>query len=129
MVHRMNTKLSDFINEELKQRGWSQRELARKAGVSHTSISEVIAGNRNPGWDFCAAIAAPLEKTPLEVFQLAGLLPSGGDIERSRAEYYANSLSVDEAQLLELYRKVKTQKERQIVLSIIWGLVQEGGGE
>jgi transcriptional regulator with XRE-family HTH domain len=125
----MNTKLSDFINEELKQRGWSQRELARKAGVSHTSISEVIAGNRNPGWDFCAAIAAPLEKTPLEVFQLAGLLPSGGDIERSRAEYYANSLSVDEAQLLELYRKVKTQKERQIVLSIIWGLVQEGGGE
>lgn len=127
MVHRMNTKLSDFINEELTQRGWSQRELARKAGISHTSISEVIAGNRNPGWDFCAAIAAPLDKTPLEVFQLAGLLPAGGNIDQARAEYYANSLTQDEAQLVEMYRKVKTQKERQIVLSILWGLVQEGG--
>jgi hypothetical protein len=83
----------------------------------------VLSESKSPGWDFCAAIAAPLEKTPLEVFQLAGLLPSGGDIERSRAEYYASSLSVDEAQLLELYRKVKTQTERRIVLSIIWGLV------
>ncbi|MCG3208666.1 MAG: hypothetical protein FOGNACKC_02278 [Anaerolineae bacterium] len=80
--------------------------------------SAVIAGNRNPGWDFCAAIAAPLDKTPLEVFQLAGLLPAGGDIDRSRAEYYANSLTGEEADLLEMYRQLTDPRDREALLKI-----------
>lgn len=43
--------------------------------MSHTQVSNVISGNRTITFDFCAAIAKPLGKTPEEVFRLAGLLP------------------------------------------------------
>ena len=89
---------------ELTNRGWSQRELGRQAGVSGAMVSEVVNG-RPAGWDFCAAIAKPLDKTPLEMFQLAGLLQKG-DVGQARAEYYARSLTDEEARLIELYRSL-----------------------
>lgn len=72
----MDDKLTTWLSEEIEQRNWSHRELARRAGVSQTAVSTVIAGQRKAGWDFCAAIAKALNESPLKVFQLAGLLPS-----------------------------------------------------
>lgn len=66
----------DWINIELESRGWSQRELARRSRLSSTTISKIISGHAKPGWDFCVAIAKPLEVSPEKLFQLAGLLPS-----------------------------------------------------
>lgn len=68
-------KLIGWLSEELEQRGWSHRELARRAGLSQAAISTVIAGQRKAGWDFCASIARAFNEPPLRVFQLAGLLP------------------------------------------------------
>jgi transcriptional regulator with XRE-family HTH domain len=71
----MNDKLTAWLSEETEKRNWSHRELARRAGISQTAVSTVIAGQRKAGWDFCAAIAKALNESPLKVFQLAGLLP------------------------------------------------------
>lgn len=89
----VENKLATWLNSELRQRGMSHRELARRADVSGAMVSGVIAGDRNPGWDFCAAIAKPLGKPPLELFRLAGLLP-----EESHGE--------DEPALLHHYRQL-----------------------
>lgn len=70
----MNDNLSSWLAKELERRGWSHRELARRAGVSQTAVSQAISGDRNIGWDFCAKIAGPLDMTPEEVLRLAGLL-------------------------------------------------------
>lgn len=68
--------MSIWIAKELEQRGWSHRELARRAGVSQTAVSQAVSMGRGIGWDFCAAIAKPLGVSPEHVFRLAGLLPS-----------------------------------------------------
>jgi transcriptional regulator with XRE-family HTH domain len=71
----MANELVTWLEEELESRGWSQRELARRAGIAHTTVSYVLAGRQAPSWDFCAAIAEALGLAPTEVFVLAGLLP------------------------------------------------------
>lgn len=104
----VENKLATWLNSELRQRGMSHRELARRAEVSGAMVSGVIAGDRNPGWDFCAAIAKPLGKPPLELFRLAGLLP-----EESHGE--------DEPALLHHYRHLSPQNQTA-ALAMLRGL-------
>lgn len=70
------SNLSDLLVKELQKRGWSQRELSRRSGISPTQISHVISEQANPGSDFCLAIARALRYSPEEIMRLAGLLPS-----------------------------------------------------
>jgi len=63
-----------WVMEELEERGWSYSELARRAGVSASTISMVISGKRSPGWELCAGIAQAFNLSPLRVFALAGLM-------------------------------------------------------
>ena len=65
--------LADWLAEELKARGWSMRELARRSEISHTLVADVMGG-RWPSWDFCAAIARPLGMSPVEIFLIDGRL-------------------------------------------------------
>lgn len=110
----MNNKLSYWINDELGKKGWSQRELARRAKVSHATISRVIAGQVEPTFDFCAAIAAQFGEMPEYVFRKAGLLPElpGGDNSPlvSRLTEVVKRLPLeDQADILE-YAEFRYQK-------------------
>lgn len=69
------SKLSDFLYEELERRGWSKRELARRAGVSNTQVTDVMNERTNPGADFCIAIARALGESPEAIMRLAEILP------------------------------------------------------
>jgi transcriptional regulator with XRE-family HTH domain len=71
----MDNRLSTWLINALETSGWSQRELARRSGTSHSTISDVIAEKRQPTWDFCAAIARAMRVPEDEVFRLAGLKP------------------------------------------------------
>lgn len=53
----------------MEARNWSQRDLAKKAKISQGAISHVINGARQPGADFCLAIADAFGLPPAEVFQ------------------------------------------------------------
>ena len=53
------------------------RELARRANVSTSTVSRVVSGELKPSWDFCAAIARPLDEPILTIFKLAGLISLG----------------------------------------------------
>lgn len=64
----------EWLEEEIIRHGWSIREAARRAGLSHSAISSVLNHTRNPGWEFCAGIARAFEITPETVFRKAGLL-------------------------------------------------------
>ena len=68
-------KLNQWIIDKLNELGWSQRELSRRSGVSPTTISDVINGQKPATFDFCKAVAQPLRADPVDVFRLAGLLP------------------------------------------------------
>lgn len=71
----METELVTWLNEEIKKRGWTLRELARRSDVSHTAVSKVLSGQQEPGIKFCTGIARALDVPPETVLRLAGKIP------------------------------------------------------
>jgi transcriptional regulator with XRE-family HTH domain len=65
-----------WLDEILTERNWSDNELAKRAGLSHSSISKARSGIL-PQWEACKAIAHALGVNPILVFRKAGLLPPG----------------------------------------------------
>ncbi|GAP11783.1 predicted transcriptional regulators [Bellilinea caldifistulae] len=66
---------SEWLLNQLNSRGWTQAELARRAGVSRTAISDVISDKHSAGFELCLAISRALNLPPETVFRAAGLLP------------------------------------------------------
>lgn len=111
-IYSVNQKFVDWLLGEIAERKISHRELARRAGISHTAISNVLSGYRDPTWDFCAAIAKPLDKQPIEVFRIVGLLPpSAGRVDE---------LSQDELEWLEVYRSLDAD-QRKTIFGVVAG--------
>lgn len=81
------TVFAKWLREQLAIRGWSQRTLAREAGVSYTSVSNKLTG-QYPSWKFCAAIAKAFNIPCETVLQKAGLLLTVP--EQRSAEHLAN---------------------------------------
>ena len=70
--------MDDFVvwlNAEMKKRGWSLRQAARRVGVSYTAFADIADGQARPSADLCQRIALVFQISPEEVFCLAGLLP------------------------------------------------------
>lgn len=69
-----------WLVNELDDRGWSQRELARRAGISAAAVNQIISEQRLPTAEFCIDIARALRLSPEHVLRKAGYLPpSVGD--------------------------------------------------
>lgn len=66
---------ANWLRAEIRQRGLTNRELARQMGVDPGTVSRVLNGERQAGPDFCTALAEALGLDPAHVFRLAGLLP------------------------------------------------------
>ena len=64
----------EWLEEEMKLRGWSQAELARRSGIHTGHLSNVLSRERMPGLDFCVAIAKAFKISPLIPLKQAGLL-------------------------------------------------------
>jgi transcriptional regulator with XRE-family HTH domain len=68
-----------WLDQELLQHGWSDHQLARRAGLSHSVISKARSG-ASPKWEACEALARALDLPPEIVFRKAGLLsPLSGE--------------------------------------------------
>lgn len=114
----MDINFVTWLTVEMDKRGWSNSELARRAGITPSNVSMVISGTRQPGWDFCAKIARPLGHSPEHVLRQAGLLPAlpapDGDPLLSEILTLAKSLNADErrrlARVAQLY--LTEQRER-----------------
>lgn len=70
----------DWLLERLKEKNISQSELARMAGVSKGTISNLVNGTKGAGQDSLTAIAHAL-KLPVDlVFEKAKLLPTKNEL-------------------------------------------------
>jgi transcriptional regulator with XRE-family HTH domain len=65
----------EWLQAEMNKRGWSQGELARRAGVSRPAISNILSESRQPQAATCEAIARALGLPAEDVFRRAGILP------------------------------------------------------
>lgn len=69
--------MNDFLtwlNEELNRRSWSQNELARRMGYTHSAVYAVLSGRNAVTWEFCANAAKAFGLPPEVLFRKAGLL-------------------------------------------------------
>jgi transcriptional regulator with XRE-family HTH domain len=69
------SKLSDFLNDEIEDRGWSKRELARRSGISSAQVTDVMNERAKAGAEFCVSVARALGEEPEDMLRLAGILP------------------------------------------------------
>jgi transcriptional regulator with XRE-family HTH domain len=71
----MNDKLAQWLAKEIEDRGWSIRETGRRAGLSHTPIANILAGQANPGLTVLVKLADVFGASREDVLRLAGVLP------------------------------------------------------
>lgn len=64
---------SEWLLKKIEDSGLSYSEIARRGGISHARISQVVNGAR-PGSDFCIAIAQAFGEDATHVLRLAGIL-------------------------------------------------------
>lgn len=99
----MSNTLSSRILKALDERGWSQAELARRAGVAHGTISNLINGNKGVGESTLNAIANAFHIPAVEVFRQAGLIPK------------VPKVSVREEQLLFMFRRMTEDQQNDVI--------------
>jgi transcriptional regulator with XRE-family HTH domain len=71
----METDFPEWLETELKKRGWRPSDLAQAAGLYPATVNRVLNRERQAGPDVCNAIARALGQPPEKIFRLAGLLP------------------------------------------------------
>jgi transcriptional regulator with XRE-family HTH domain len=68
-------EFTDWLEEEMKERGWNTQDLAKLAGIHPSHLYRVLSRERNPGPEVCVSIAHALRYPPELVFRKAGILP------------------------------------------------------
>ena len=104
----------DWLHAELDQRGWSYRETARRAGLSHGSLSQ-IANGRQPGFAVCLALSRALGYPLTQVLWLAGYIerPPGHDPLLDELAHVAHPLPAKlKRTLIQIARSMNEQEEQ-----------------
>jgi transcriptional regulator with XRE-family HTH domain len=112
----MDNNLATWLNIETETRGWSLRELARRVGVSHTTIINIANQQRRPSADLCRRIALALHVPPEEVFRKAGLLPQLPKQDKATRE-------------LNDILPLLTDEELELLLHAARGMLKESAGD
>lgn len=116
MAQNLNLEeLNSFIawlDDELEERGWSDLQLAKRAGISHPVLSKARSGNQAIGWEACVKIARALDLPPTLVLEKAGLLPeSTADPELEELAYLFQQLpEADRQRILAIARTFQPKK-------------------
>lgn len=70
----------EYILELMQKKKWSKRQLARKAGVSATSVCRWLAGERGAGRSMIQGLIQAFPQEPLDkLFFLNSTLPNGDE--------------------------------------------------
>jgi len=72
----MERALAEYIIEARRVKGWGQRELARRAGISGGTISNLESGATQPTNNTIVRIALAMNEDPQHLLRLAGHLPA-----------------------------------------------------
>jgi len=81
----MSEPFVTWLTNEIKDRGWSDSELARRAGLRPSTLSMLISGRNQPGRKLCIGVAHALGIPEEFVFRKAGFLtPLPEEVDEER---------------------------------------------
>jgi transcriptional regulator with XRE-family HTH domain len=105
--------LTNWIEQNQRARGWTQAELARRAGISQGAISRVLSGSRGPGVEFCKSIAKAFSVPDRDVLQIAGLMTDDPEPAPGQGEmaYIYASLPPDRQEQLREYARFLLEQD------------------
>lgn len=111
-------RFASWLNNELKNRNWTQAELSRKSGVSTGQIARLMTGERGLGEETVSRIARALSINPITVYRAAGFIPEVPDTIRfDDFAALLEQLTEDERDELRDYALMKIQRrEREAAL-------------
>lgn len=66
------TKIGKHIKSLREAKGLTMRELDKRSGVSHSYISQIERGEREPSSEVLGKLAIPLGESPLNLLMIAG---------------------------------------------------------
>lgn len=105
----MGNQFAEWLQGQIDLRGWTQSELARRAGVTPPTINRILSQERLPGVDLCRGIARAFGISEIGVLRMAGLATDKPIVDEQ-----------GENLLVEFYRL--SDEDRQFVLDQIRGL-------
>lgn len=106
---------ADWLQKELDKKGWSQNELAKRAGISRGAVNHVLNGSRQPGTDLCLGVARALKISPEIVFRKAELLPPASEEDPllDRANYLLSQLPPEKQEEMIDYLEMLYDREQR----------------
>lgn len=97
---------AQWLESEMKARGWRQADLIKRSGISSGLLSQILSGQRRPGVDTCRAIARAFGLSDMQVLELAGLADAGQQKHGATVEAIATMLDDLPADDLEEIRAI-----------------------
>lgn len=116
MSYKDNNNIGALIKQMRKAAGMSQMNLADKIGVSYQQVQKYEKG--------ASQLSVPRLLQIAEVFRVPVTAFLGDELDVDNREAAAGSnLTGDEAQLLQVFRRMKPKQQKLAFLSIGKGLV------
>jgi len=106
---------SEWLNNQLSDRGWSQSEAARRSGMSASAIQQVANGITKPGPRLCSGLARAFGLSIEEVYRLAGLLPRRVPAVSRRRPVYRDSSNSASGRLLAAFEQLAADDQELLV--------------
>lgn len=115
MMSHVDTNLAVWINNEAKQRGWSLRQVARRSGISHSTVSRLANAEIRATAETCRALALAFGISAEDLFRIADLLPgeeaSSNHIRQRRIVYQTDATE----RLLQLWAALTVEDQQRIL--------------
>lgn len=111
----MDITFGDWLKNQIKQKGMTQAELAKRIKVTPSLISHLLAGDRGTTTENIVAIARALNIPPEEVFRAsAGIVIPNPNRFTEKAEHIINSFKMPETKekALNFLEYLATQEEK-----------------
>ena len=100
-------EIGNWLRYQLQVMGWSQSELARRADISTTAVSDLISGRRKLGKDTALAIAKAFGIPLDDVLVAAGDLQPTVNDDPIISEITHKTKQLDKAERLEILEFIK----------------------
>lgn len=112
---KMITEFTEFIQAEMKKRGWSQADLARQTGMTTGGVSMLLNQTRKPSPDTLLTIASAFQLPPERLFREAGLLPKepGNVAGKEELNFLLTELSDEGKNDLLIYARFLLAEEKK----------------
>ena len=96
MKRRASKSFITWLKTEMNRKDWGITVTAKKAGLSHPVISDIMNFQLQPSFETCVGLAKAFEMPPEEVLRRANMLSSHSDARlQTLIDLYNNLSSQD----------------------------------